>query len=305
MIDLLSVGKTFIAKHGKDKTCEVTGKTAAFVTQWEAGTKNPTVEDVQKMIEYDPDPIHAVKPLYETPELGKRLAILMVTNRAVQPATMESLIRLYEPAKMQFIRQTTNFLTRGRNQAAWKFLQSGCEWAFWVDDDMILPCGDAEWFKSVCSAPAFPDTFAGLNTIGRLLYHKKTLIGGCYFNRTPTGKAQFNEAALNREIDAMIHVAGPRNEIRATKWVANGCMLVHRSVYEDMAKNGIAVRLDEAHERYLGYRYGFFDPLEPGMGEDVSFCLRAEKAGHQAFVDLSVMPSHIGQMAYNYFNTKP
>ena len=305
MIDLISVGKRFIERHGKDKACEVTGKSIAFVNSWESGAKNPTVEDVQKRLEFDPDPIHAVHPLYTNPELGKRLAILMVTNRSVQPATMESVMRLYDPAKMQFIRQTTNFLTRGRNQAAWKFLQSGCEWSLWVDDDMVLPCGDAAWFKSVCSAPTFPDTFAGLNTIGRLIYHKKTLIGGCYFNRTPTGKAQFNEAALNREMDNAVHVSGPRNELRPTKWVATGCMLVHRSVYEAIVKQNPEIQIDAEHERYLGYRYGFFDPLEPGMGEDVSFCLRAEKAGHTPHVDLAIMPAHIGQIAYNYFNTKP
>ena len=81
-------------------------------------------------------------------------------------------------------------------------------------------------------------------------------------------------------------------------------MLVHRSVYIDIAQQNPHIQLDAQHEQYLGYRYGFFDPLEPGMGEDVSFCLRAEKAGHQPFVDLAIMPSHIGQMAYNYFNTK-
>lgn len=304
MIDLTLIGKDFVTKHGSEKTQEVTGKNAAKVAQWETSAAQPTAEDLTKMLAYDPDPIHAVKPLYEKQDpAGSRLAILMVTNRAVQPATMESVMRLFESNKMQFIRQTTNFLTRGRNQAAHRFLQSGCEWSFWVDDDMILPCGDAAWFKQVTQAPNFPDTYAGLNTIGRLLHQKKNLIGGCYFTRNVTARAQFNEAALSTDIDRETR-SGPKSEVKATKWVANGCLLVHRSVYTDIAAKFPEIALPQ-DKQYLGYKYGFFDPLEPGMGEDVSFCLRAERAGHQPFVDLSVMPAHIGQFAFNYFNTKP
>lgn len=304
IVDFVAVGKRFIEIHGIDKACEITGKSKALVAQWPSGAKNPTVEDLQALLTYDPDPLHAVMRLYEPMAAeGNRLAIVMVTNRQPHPATMESVLKLFDSTKMRFIRKTSNFLIRGRNQAAWAFLQSGCEWALWVDDDMVLPCGDAEWFRKATGSPKFPEAYAGLNTIGRLIYHKKTLVGGCYFNRVEGGKAQFNEAALSAEIDASVKHRGPSTEVCPTKWVATGCMLVHRSVYVDIVKKFPQIQISPEQERYLGYRYGFFDPIEPGMGEDVSFCRRADEAGHTPHVDFAVMPAHIGWHAYNYFNT--
>lgn len=302
MIKLTSIAKDFIQKHGEAFTVETTGAKLETVRAWAAGTAQPNAQQLEKLLDADPDPINTIKPLYEGGlKEGQRLAICMNTNRQVDWRTMQSILKLYESEKMQLILHPTNFLIRGRNQLAHRFLQTKCEWSLWVDDDMVLPCSDAAWFKHACQAPTFPDTYAGINAIGRLLHHGKTLVGGCYFDRIAGGKAQFNDAAASREINADVK-NGPRADLRPTKWVAAGCMLVHRSVFVDIATKGIASKLPDNQAQYLGYNYGFFDPISDGTGEDVSFCLRAEKAGHQPYVDLSVMPGHVGSHVYNYYS---
>lgn len=305
MIKIENIARDFLKKHGSEVAATVTGATRAEAEAWEDGrAKQPKPAQLSAMLEYDPDPIHSVAPLYPKEDLlGNRLAILMPTNRDIKWQTMQSINKLFDSAKMQLHIQPTNFLIRGRNQLAWKFLQSKCEWSLWVDDDMVLPCGDAGWFKDASAAPTFPDAYAGLNAINALLRSGQKFVGGCYFHRQPGGKAQFNEAYTLAETNAVAH-HGPRNDVIATRWVGTGCLLVHRSVYVDIAQKGLADRVSADVEAQQQYRYGFFDPISSGIGEDVSFCDRASKAGHQPHVDFAVMPAHIGQSSYNYFNTR-
>ena len=306
MLQLQSIAKDIVNRHGAGKIAEVTSAKPELVAAWGEGTKQPSLAQLSLMLDYDPDSIHKVQPLYTSglPE-GQRLAICMNTNRAVDWRTMQSITKLYESAKMQLLIQPTNFLIRGRNQLAWRFLQTECEWSLWVDDDVVLPCGDAEWFRKATQTPNFPEAYAGLNTIGRLLSSGKKLIGGCYVSRFPNGSAQFHEAAGNVNVAREIQLQGPRNAVVLTKWVAAGCLLVHRDVFIDMAKQGIAKRLSESSENVLRYRYGFFDPVAEGLGEDTSFCFRAADAGHKTFVDLAVMPGHVGPHVFTTYNTRP
>ena len=305
MIKIESIAKDFLAKHGPETTAKVSGASLAVVSGWEDGRKTqPTLPQLSALLAYDPDPINAVKPLVPEPTApGGRLAILMQTNRQIHWQTMQSIMKLYDSAKIQCLINYSNFLVRGRNVLARKFLQTDCEWSLWVDDDMILQCGDAAWFKAASQCPQYPTTFAGINTVGALISSGKTLVGGCYFARQPGGRALFNEAYATPEANLVAH-NGPRSDVLPTKWVATGCMLVHRSVYEDIIRQALAPRLSPEEERGYGYEFGFFDQLSSGLGEDQSFCSRAEKAGHQPHVDFRVMPAHVGQSSFSFFNTR-
>jgi hypothetical protein len=235
---------------------------------------------------------------------GKKLAILSTTNREYKYTTLKSLMGLYDKQNMEFFSIYSNFLVRGRNILADMFLRSGCEYAFLVDDDMVFPHGDAKWFKAATGLHMMPDNFAGLNTINVLYSRKKTLIGGVYFGRTPNGRGMFHEAITESLINSEVH-NGPRDIVRPTNWVATGCMLVHRSVFEDIIKTQPEIALEQNIATELGYRYGFFDPIHGQMGEDVSFCMRAKKAGHQPYIDLAVYPGHVGDNTFTYMNTRP
>lgn len=305
MIKVENIAKDFLAKHGPEVTAQVTGASLQTAAGWAEPKKTPpSYKQVSAMLEYDPDPINAVKPL--VPEMttpGGRLAILIQTNRQIQWQTMQSIMKLYDSTKMQCMINYSNFLVRGRNVLARKFLETNCEWSLWVDDDMILQCGDAAWFKAASQCPQYPNTFAGINTVGALISAGKTLVGGTYFARQPGGRALFNDAYASPEANQLAH-QGPRPDVLPTKWVATGCMLVHRSVYEDIIRKAIAPQLSPEEAKGYGYEFGFFDQVSSGLGEDQSFCIRAEKAGHQPHIDFRVMPSHVGQASFNFFNTR-
>ena len=150
----------------------------------------------------------------------------------------------------------------------------------------------------------------------------------------------YAEGARNEEADRIRREA-PEDRIAPTDWVATGCMLIHRSVFEDIEKTfpvlarnpdgkggnwftssehelreGLA-RLEKellsgpmtaergamALDRIVALRRQAEKSSSLGMGEDVQFCIRAKQAGHQPYVDFGLVCSHIGTHHYGPKNT--
>lgn len=136
------------------------------------------------------------------------------------------------------------------------------------------------------------------------------------------GIAYLDEAAAARR--------APVDQVKPTKWVATGCMLIHRRVFLD-----IDAKFPELKQRYFSPSEhelltasrdaqdlltkgdtdgasaalsrglelsGKNSPL--GLGEDVTFCVRAAAAGHQPHVDMAVVCGHIGTEVYGPQNTE-
>src|ERR1700722_18926909 len=108
------------------------------------------------------------------PASAAKLSIILPSNRKPEPATVKCLTKLLDTSSMSLEPENYNSLYHVRNMAAARFLRSRREWSFWSDDDMIHPCGDAEWFKATIGKPDFPDMYAGQHAIYRMLVHKKT-----------------------------------------------------------------------------------------------------------------------------------
>jgi hypothetical protein len=226
------------------------------------------------------------------------------------------------------------FISHSRNRLAADFLKTNCEWSFWADDDMVFPMGNAEWFNKVTGFN-LPEKFASVHTLNRLLSHQKKLIGGLYFGRTPQGKPMFAEGASSSMTAAEIRAITPTDKILPTKWVATGCMLVHRTVYSDISKQFPSIDgawfspsehnlLENANTVVRIFKDQSLGPQEKlalatkelqeglekakgwsrlGTGEDVIFCLRAFQAGHQPYVDLGTVCGHVGHSTYGPKNT--
>src|ERR1044071_4400057 len=226
------------------------------------------------------------------------------------------------------------FVAHSRNTLGDLFLNSNCEWMLMVDDDMVIPFGNAQYYRHL-TGMNLPEPFASFHTIDRLLSHKKTLVGALYFGRQGVpGKTNgvYAECVTNPQEAAFAH-KGPHNMIKPTKWVGTGCMMVHRSVLEDIEKK--FPRLARGPQKKGGHWFtsceaSLLDQLEklqtqmltgpldgqkaykavefisnmlaqakaenPNMeaGEDVSFCLRAAAAGHLPYVDLGLVCGHAG-----------
>src|SRR6185295_9295055 len=206
------------------------------------------------------------------------------------------------------------------------------------DDDMVIPFGDAKWYRNATGFP-FAQKFLEFIALDRLLSHKKTVVGALYSGRYPKSSLMYNEAS-NLEENAWAR-KGPHDMIKPTKWVATGCLLTHRSVFEDIEKRfprlarggdkkggqwftsteaslldrvqGVRDRLLQGPmtgEKALKALEGLESALAEaraenslGFGEDVSFCLRAASAGHQPHVDMGLVCGHIGHCVYGLTNT--
>lgn len=277
------------------------------------------------------------------PELreGKKVCMLLPFYREIHPLTAFSVMGLIDREKTKIIMRFGDaFVIHTRNKLVDDFLKSNCEWSLWVDGDMLIPFGNADWFRAY-SGFDLPDPFAGFHTIDRLLSHGKTIVSATYYGRWKGGRPIFAEAMNDREFTDKIRK--PSDRILPTKWVGFGCVLVHRSVFLDIEKkyphlarpdgkdggnwftpdaNDARATFSELHSVLNNQS---FDPsvrlvqaqnlLESsqkamereggmGQGEDVAFCARAIKSGHQPFVDLGLVAGHIGHWVFGLNNAR-
>lgn len=266
---------------------------------------------------------------------GKKVLVGLPWQKITNPMTAFCIMRLVDTRRCaSSLRFGDAFVPHTRNSIGTAFLKSDLEWLLMVDDDMLLPVGSTEVFRAHTGFD-FPEKFMAWNALDRLMSHGKTLVGALYFGRqSKNDPAVFNEAAGNKQINDFLR-RGPVDELRQTRWVGTGCMLIHRKVFEDIEKKfprlarkngnegnwftsteaGLLERLEALRDRFLGKRLGGEEAYELlaglekslalakqentlGLGEDVSFCLRAAEAGHPAFVDLGLRVGHIGNHCY-------
>lgn len=256
---------------------------------------------------------------------GRKVFIALPWYRSASPLTTVALLNLFDKSCMGIsISYGDAFIVHARNKLASRFLDSKFEWMLTIDDDMVLPCGNAEWFNQYTGMNLKPE-FAGMNTLDRLLSHGKTLIGATYFGRRPGGPPVFAEGVQRGP--AMLK-AGPKDEIIPCKWVGTGCLLVHRTVFEAVEQK--FSHLSRAANRGTGQwftssEHDLHQSIDQalnqedlpkakeilkqgihrarihsglGMGEDVQFCVRATQSGHQPHVDLGLWCGHIGPANY-------
>lgn len=267
---------------------------------------------------------------------GKNLMICIPWYKTASPFTAISVLGIHDKSKMGIIMNCGDaFVSHTRNKIARTFLQTKAEWSLWVDDDMIIPIGNAEWFNQI-TGMALPAEFAGLHTANRLLSHGKTLVGGLYFGRAANGRPMYAEGASN-PAEAQVARRGPQDICKPTKWVATGCLLIHRTVFEDVDKkfphlnrNYFSPSEHDLYSAVEAIQKLLTDQSIPseqrllraatmlesgrilsntnsavGVGEDVIFCTRAAAAGHQAYVDMGLVVGHVGSEVFGPFNTSP
>jgi hypothetical protein len=237
------------------------------------------------------------------------------------------------------------FVIHTRNTLADLFLQTDLEWMLTIDDDMVVPFGNGQWFNNF-SGFNLPKPFCDFNALDRLLDAGKTLVGALYFGRWRHGAAMFAEGMRDKQVMNQLR-RGPKDEVRPTRWVGTGCTLIHRSVYLDIEKKFPHLRRKRdngtrggnwftSSEHELGSivdqtvdflensrnsqgwngedMWKAFSLLHAGrartkqnsglgMGEDVQFCIRAQQAGHQPYVDLGLVCGHVGHDVYGPYNT--
>lgn len=237
------------------------------------------------------------KPEWE----GRRLFVAFPCYKTTNPATAWVLVATAMDYGKEKIRMDMELgdamIYHARNKLTTRFLETECEWMLFLDDDIIPPIGRPEWFKYIGHLPdGYPDDIAGQNYIDRLLSHGKTIVGATYFGRQASGRPMFHAGITN--YDHCMSAREMRGDLIETEWAATGCLLIHRSVFEDIKK-----KMPDLAPTELRDDWDFFRPTANG-GEDVAFCHRAREAGHAIFVDTGVQCLHVGYQCYGAHNTK-
>lgn len=226
------------------------------------------------------------------PELnweGERLRICMPVYRDVHPYTMKAVFAIAKKhtGKVGFDSTFGDATAVARNMLTARFLKSEAEWLLFIDDDMIPPIGHAGQMKAW--GANFPPQFENQEVITRLVSQKKNVISAVCFDRYGKGVPRYKEAMENPK-EAEYARSGPHNVVKEVEWVGAGCILINRVVLQDIAK---AENWNIQSETPLP----FFGNLE-GMGEDVSFCVRAKKAGHPIHLDMGCICGHAGAVVH-------
>ena len=260
------------------------------VKNWRTGNVPPPLQVVEAILEeskiqinIDNDPFTGAKVFIGVPCYRTIVPQLMLSTHAVR----------YRFKDLGFLMEGGSYLPLVRNRLCKKFLDRGGEWLIMIDSDMAPPPGYPS--KSSQWGARFDPRYNEKDFVERLMSHGKTLVSALYFDRNGHGIPMFDEGRNDPSVAKELQ-AGPQDKLRPTNWTGAGCLLIHRSVLEDMVREIPDIRAphDDAP-------HGWFDPVY-GAGEDASFCLRAKQIGHQPYVDLGCVCGHVGEIIY--FNEK-
>src|SRR5262245_25575088 len=152
MFDITKLPAYYFEKYGEEKVREIVGAAPNVFGIWKRDMRFP-LDAVQKMLEFDPAPLSEVRPLYENPPNGQKIAILMPCIGEPKAKTMDCIVKLMNPKEMVFQRAATTYLDVSRNELAAWALRQDFEWLYWQDADMVVPCGDAAWYKNATENP--------------------------------------------------------------------------------------------------------------------------------------------------------
>lgn len=239
---------------------------------------------------------------------GRDLMICAPFYRTTNPLTNFALLALFDRSRMRYEQKHGTFITRARNQIAHQFLKSGCQWSFWIDDDMIPTIGDSGWWRRSVHAPAeFPEAAAGVNIINRLtdsaLKQNAKIMSAIYYGRNEFGRAMYAEG-IPDGAEGMAETVRARTitgggTIKQTAWAAMGCILIHRDAFLAVAET--LPKMDYTYQNPCPF---FSAPVPTNAGEDQIFGRLAAAAGVASYVDYGAVAAHVGSGVWCSWNTK-
>jgi len=133
-----------------------------------------------------------------------KIAIGIPTNRLIKPKTAQSIMNLIGGSDYEFeiIVSTRGYNTsENRNYIAAQSVKKGCDYLFFIDDDMILPA----------------------DTLEKLLVHKKDIVGGVY------------KTKYEKQDDVLEYLDDKRpSGLFKVKAIGTGCLLIKTDVFKKL-----------------------------------------------------------------------
>lgn len=310
MIDLKKLVADKIAQLGVKEAAKFYGVSLGTVSNWGSGKTDPSVDAVQLTLPDSPGVLGG-----DASELtiwdGRKVALLMPVYRSFNADTHFTLFAnymQYGPTKIALPRpQKGTCVWESRNILMDRALGiSTAESFIMSDDDMLHPFGYPDHFNQYFGSN-LPEHIAGQNAISRLMSHppEMGIVGALYFGRHGKGRAQcaygFQTNDVNDEKLRRLEYSGPIPQ----DWVGTGFIRIQRWVIERMKQAIDDGMWPECKPQAADRWYGYFQPMGVGIGEDVSFGLRAKEIGITSYVDASLVCLHSGECNYGPQNTKP
>lgn len=188
-------------------------------------------------------------------------AILYVESVTLSWAFGLRKLRLHGPDPVGYTGMTYD---HARNAAAMNCLESGCDYLFFLDSDVVPPADAVE----------------------RLIARNVPVVSGVYARRSPPESlpvAMKNGQWLPPKL--------PKNKLIDVDVVGAGCLLVHRDVLKRLPP------LDpQRGKHWFDWRVDMRSTLPPGeaMSEDYTFCLHCRRHGIPVYLDTGVVCVHQG-----------
>jgi hypothetical protein len=189
--------------------------------------------------------------------------------------------------------QSTN-VSQNRNQLVRKFLETGIEWLWFIDDDMV--------FEDT------PDILDRMLEVADPV--KCPILGALCFSRHAGADQEivatiYSFAEKDGETKLVRQVGYPRDQLVQVNATGTGCLLVHRRVFVELARRWQTPWPWFDYSEW-GHAFSSWGPVPgedfeyagPGdhIGEDITFCIRAQnKWGNRDDYagDGEVFPIHV------------
>lgn len=295
--------RDFIEETGVAESAKVFDVSQGTISNWRNG-KPPSIRALEIVLSYTGDKLDVPIATPEQEPLtqweGRELAILLPTYRTQNPDTHFTLFANYAqygPQKIAMPKPVKGTcIWEARNKLINKgFGIESVKKVIMCDDDMILPFGMADNFNYHYGTK-IPAKAAAMNAISRLMSHpsERGIVGALYFGRHRRGKAQcqigFNTPSQSEDLRK-----GKLTGLIPMDWVGTGFIRIERWVIEEMDKAIAGGKFPECKPTKEGLPNGYFAPLRVGVGEDLSFCLRAKDIGIQTYLDADLVCLHAGE----------
>jgi hypothetical protein len=155
----------------------------------------------------------------------------------------------------------------------------------------------------------FVDADMGLevDTLDRLLMHKKDIVAGLCTRRTDPAVPNIREFVEEAQQFGELVTWEPNKLLLDVPAVGTGVMLISRRCLEDVAEY---YSPEQYHSSGNGWWFEnlTFSNLAGGRaeaGEDCSFCLKAHRIGYKVWVDTTIQPLHYDLYGYSMADFLP
>lgn len=171
----------------------------------------------------------------------------------------QSLATIKKVGECEIVMMIGSLVYDSRNKIATHAVKAGADAVLWLDSDMIFPA----------------------DTLEKMIHHLeegKEIVSGIYFRRrTPFTPVIYEK--LEKSGESKDYLDYPKDSVFKVEGAGFGVVMTSGAVLQDMVINGMT----------------WFEPMN-GLGEDLSFCMRARELGYEIWCDSTIKCGHIGQL---------